>query len=199
MVTFGDATTLLLTFFVMLHATSGLEEEEFERFMQGLRAGFDSFGIHRARRGTDSLTEAEQRLLESTMDTAGTKLPEKYARLAMAEMRKFHEDIDIDELPDDLEAILVRLPVELLFDEQGQLTAEGEEILKKNAEITRANRYSIAVRVRSERRNTELGLKIIEYLKKHVTPDTRDVGLTNDFEPAKPLREGECMILLLEV
>ncbi len=201
MVTFGDAVTLLLTFFVLLMTFSGPEEEALDELRRGFSAGIDSFGIYRAKPGADAVIEKELKLLMARMDVGTSQYPEKYARLAVQEMQKFHEDIDVEELPDEdkLKAIKIRVPLDVIFGPDGRLSEQGAGILDRNAVITRAKNYSIVVRVEAGAKGTDYALIIADYLRERVSPDTREIGLSNDFQPRSPLKDGECLILLIEV
>ncbi len=209
MLTFGDAVTLLLTFFVLLLTYSTPTEEDFQAFAQGLMAGTQRMSVLPAGHPAASLSRARRRLEESRLSTQGAEKPSMESESPIEDLKRHYEEIDISRLKSLKGAVVIRIPLGDLFGTGEELTQAGRDVLDRVVQMTRAKSYSIVVRVRpgkgvsAEERpltSARLGVQVVGYLRRMASQKCRDVGLSNNVKLSeKPLSPGTCEIIMLEV
>jgi len=209
MLTYGDTVTLLLTFFVLLLTFSTPTEDDFQEFVRGLMVGSQSMSLFQGRPGAGGVTPQERRLEESRLDLAGAEKPPMSDQKPMEELTKYHSNVDIAQLPELKGAVVIRVPLDSLFDDEGRLTAEGRRVLAYVVEMTRARSYSIIVRARAgpgedgaegEEQSITMAADVAQHLRQRAAESCRDIGLSDDIDLVEPsVFEGQCEIVMLEV
>jgi len=209
MLTYGDSVTLLLTFFVLLLTFSTPNKEDFAVLAQGLMPGNRATPMFPGQPGRDGITPEERRLEQSRLDTKGAEKPPMRAEGPIDELEKYPEDIQIADLKHLKGALVIRIPLVELFGPDDELAPEGHGILNKVVKMARAHAYSVIVRARvawsvpegaRETRSIAFALSVVDYLRKYAADLCDDIGLSDNIElVSKPLPEGMCEIVLLEV
>lgn len=204
MVTFGDALTLLLTFFVLLLTYSTPEDQELNVFAEGFMGKESRPGMEQEGRQGGQSTGAD-RLRQSVDEGPKNQFPPVYRSLIEA---------GLDSVPglsistsDELEkTVVIRASIDRLFDRDGELSDFGVDIMEKVAQVLTAF-PRIAV-VRCELDSAEVSVKgeevsrntaIIDALDEYSENRNVQFRMSGDIRAERStLKPGQCEITILD-
>jgi len=208
MLTYADAVTLLVTFFVMLMTFSTPNKDDYRRLAQGLHEGMRPRWLPKGGEREKGVSPDELRLAAGRLSDQGAEKPPLHDEAALDELQDYYDDIEIAELPKLRGARSVRIPVGELFDTGTTLTRRGQNVLDLIVKMAKGQRCSIIVRAATPpvvppeqrpARSCMLGTRVVAYLRREVGDAVEDVGLSGDIEfVMPPLPEGRCEIILME-
>ena len=209
MLTFGDTTTLLVTFFVMMLTFSGPSDEDYLQFTRGILAGSRSIGIRGWTQSGPNLARDAQRLAASRVADEGAEKPPQTADVPLDELTQQYAEVDVSKLQDLKGTILIRMPLVELFGPGLALTDSGRRVLDEVAKVARGGSYSIVVRAEAggnlsradrARRSALFASQVVGYLQASAGEAAKDVGLSDNVELGpSPVLEGQCEVVMLEV
>lgn len=206
MLTFGDSLTLLLTFFVLMYSFSRPEQSTLEALVEALNEGRSAGGVQQALQNETNLVPEERRLLSGRVTTSGAENPPVYREVELEKLRSFHEELDLEQLPELGKALSIRIPLSRLFGDRGNtLTGDGKAVVDRAAKILAPRRCTLTVSVRPgpARRSdgiepARLAVRIVQRLRKRVPSEYVDLCISNDLNlrGLRP-RPGQCLLLIL--
>ena len=202
MVTFGDAITLLLTFFVLLLTFSTPNEKDFGRMARGFFPGQGAPGIFDE---PGQQTMANQAVMPPNAAIGSEAKPPIYRSITPDEIRRYHSELNVDSLPELKESMVVRVACRKLFTDQGKVSENGSLVLRDMARLLMSGPATVVVRSRPKGEGqkkpdpTRLSATIVHYLTEILPPNHARFRLSNDVELAPTsLKEGMCQFIILE-
>ncbi len=206
MLTYGDTVTLLLTFFVLLLTFSTPDEEGFAELAKGLMAGARFPPLAEDGEQGNRMTQEEQRLTASRLDSGGAEKPPMYSEDPIEALQRHYESLDIENLPDLKGGRVIRIPLVDLFGTEDELVPEGRKILTYVVKVLRGKRHSVVVRAQTAEKDEEgllgigFSMQVAGFLRAAAGGACADIGISSSIEllsgTSKP---GTCEITLLEV
>ena len=206
MVTYGDAITLLLTFFLMLLTFSTPNEEQYQMFARGVMSGSRRLGLGNQNPNLNSMVAQEQRMAESRLAPDGAESRSADEEASLDDLRYYHKSMDVSQLRELSGAYVIRVPLSEMFGLDETLRPSGRAALYCVVKMTHARSYSIVVRAKAAPsgkadRSVALALKAAGYIRRRASSTCQDIGVSNDEceLSSPPLTEGQCEIIMLEV
>ncbi len=205
MTTFGDAITLLVTFFVLLLTYSSPNKRDLQRMSSGFLGKGGGPGAMRMR-GASPVKVPKSDLSNSKQTLSRTQFPPLYEKLSKEAESQETEGMDVSKLPTIENAIIVRLALKSVFGDDGNFTEKGEKMIKKIASVLVPFPRVVVVRTKPEdtgkngmRSSFALSQRVIDKLKKLLPSEEFEFRVSSDIALSpKRLEAGQCEIFMLQ-
>jgi flagellar motor protein MotB len=207
MVTFGDALTLLLTFFVLLmtFSTSKTSKEgELKKMARGFLGQEGGSGPRPFEMKSATGVEREN-LRQARPDIRQSQFPPVYEKLQKKKLQEKVAGLTVSEDTSINKAIFIKVPVDTLFGPEGRLSSSGRDVLAEIREVMAPFRRTVLVRTRLNKekqsqhsRSLACSHTVAAALRRSENGNALDFRVSPNFHLGRPdLRPGYCRIAIL--
>lgn len=206
MVTFGDALTLLLTFFVLLLTYSTPNEEDLSNMSRGFFGKQGPSGSVSEDSGSSVATQPS--LLNPPSQSYGTQLPPLYRKLKGSKLSSLAPGMSILKPPEVKKTIVIRIPIARIFNSENEISPAGERLLKRIGNVIIAFPRVIVIRSRAsmdrksrptEESNLTFSLKLIDKLKSGISGEEYEFNISPDIQLLdKELPNNYCELIIMQ-
>jgi chemotaxis protein MotB len=206
MVTFGDALTLLLTFFVLLLTYSTPDERDLGEMAQGFMGKQGEGGA--AKKKPDSAQMIPRPHLQQARPHLGpSQFPPLYRELRRQGRHSGISGLSIFKAPGLAKSVVIRMPLREIIVGRFSLSETGKRLLKEVANIVVALPCVVIVRSRSTgtesgqkelRKNLLISRFLVDRLREAASEGSCEYRISSDIRLAgEELMPGFCEIVIL--
>lgn len=205
MVTFGDALTLLLTFFVLLLTYSTPNREDLGMMSRGFVGKGGERGAFQKNAGSSH--SVPSRLRQAQPQISRTQFPPIYRQLNSRKLRATMPGLSVSQAAGVEHSVIIRVPLNRLFKTGSKLSRSGRALLRKIAGVMVVLPRVVIVRsrpgrVEGEQDERQKGLKIsrrvVERFRSRDAMRDWQFRISPDVQLAdEKLKSGHCEIIIL--
>lgn len=209
MVTFGDALTLLLTFFVLL-LTFSTSKTSNEGKLKEMARGFlskEGGSGPRTRELKSAPGVGKARLRRANLRLSQTQFPPLYQSLDKKKLQAKAPGLTVTRMADIGKAVVIRVPVKRLFRSDGRLSDSGREVLQQIRKVMLPFPRTLVVRTRlagqkqaskNPEKNIRYSLRVVRALRTPGREDTFEFRVSPNLRLSKSrLKAGYCHVTIL--